>query len=137
MFKFLSNGAVRRVELCLFLQDEVDRDDDKNLLQTGFEDGTAVAKFTGLFVELTNFPRLSIDCPKGAEDLHQLNAVSADVLHGGGANVSRNQAEVFDARPALINAVQDRFMPVLASAKTNNDFILVFFLNLNSLDAIE
>ena len=88
--------------------------EDQPAIRLLLEQAVAVAETAGLAVELTQGSILAIQRRQTVEDVLQLHAIGADVLHRRRTHGAGNQAEIFQTGQAPFQAPLHEWVPGLA-----------------------
>jgi len=60
---------------------------------------------------------------EGMKGVLDFNAVRADVLNGRCTHCAGNQTEIFQSAPTFFKGVQNRFVPIFATAKFHDNMV--------------
>ena len=79
------------------------------------EDAVAIAESAGGRLDALQLAALPVEHLHIGADAGQLDPVGTDILHRGGPDRARDQRQVLEPEPALLQAMAHQLMPVLAS----------------------
>ncbi|MOA13104.1 hypothetical protein D3C78_1331380 [compost metagenome] len=100
------------------------------------EDAVAIAELAVGGLDALHLARLPVECLYIGAEVGQLDAVGADVLHRGGTDSARDQRQILQPMPTLLQGVAHQLVPLLPRRHVQQP-VVALLLQLDALQAVE